>query len=80
MPVRLPCYSPIVITPGTNPTHIDSARPTPFEVGYRFLATAAAPLPNARAAIVAAPSTGAARWVQKWETLTDHIDAPKRTP
>jgi hypothetical protein len=66
------CRAPIVVVPGSAPTHMDSATPVPFEIAVTSLSSAAAPLPGARAAILAVPSTSAGRWVTKWETLTHH--------
>jgi hypothetical protein len=66
------CHAPIVLSPGSAPTHMDSATPIPFEIAVTSLSSTAAPLPGARAAILAMPSTSAGRWVTKWETLTHH--------
>ncbi len=67
------CNQPIVVQPGTPPLLMDAAQPVPFEMAFKLLYGPSQTLPNARAAIVAKPSTGAARWVQKWETLTHHL-------
>lgn len=67
------CNQPIVVQPSTPPVYMAGAQPVPFEIGFKLLYAPSQPLPNARAAIVAKPSTGAARWVQKWETLTHHF-------
>jgi hypothetical protein len=64
------CHEPIVVNPGSQPTYMDRAEPVPYEIGFGLLQTPRQPLAGTRAAIEASPATRAARWVQKWETLT----------
>jgi hypothetical protein len=66
------CNEPIIVQVSPVTTYMDSAQPVPYEYGCALLG--APPLPQASAAIVARPSTTAARWVTKWETLTRHFD------
>jgi hypothetical protein len=67
------CNEPIVVQVSPVTTYMDSAQPVPYEYGCGLVG--APGLPQASAAIAARPSTKAARWVTKWETLTRHFDS-----
>ncbi len=71
------CNEPIIVQVSPVETYMDSAQPVPYEYGCSLLG--APLLPTASAAIAARPSTGAARWVTKWETLTRHFDPASLT-
>jgi hypothetical protein len=66
------CNEPIVVQVSPVTTYLDSAQPIPYEFGCSLLD--ARNLPAASDAVLARPSTGAARWVTKWETLTRHFE------
>jgi hypothetical protein len=66
------CNEPIIVQVSPVTTYMASAQPVPYEYGGALLG--APVLPTASAAIKARPSTAAARWVTKWETLTRHFD------
>ena len=53
---------------------MSAAQPVPYEMAYEALYSPSNTLPKTRAAIVARPSTPAARWVRKWETMTHHFE------
>lgn len=69
------CHEPIIVQVSPVTTYMDSAQPVPYELGCSLLGQPL--LPAASAAISARPSTPAARWVTKWETLTHHFVAAK---
>jgi Alginate lyase len=70
------CDGPVIVQPGSSPVLMKDAQPVPYEMAYEALYTTSNPLPKTSAAIKARPSTVAARWVRKWETLTHHFEPP----